>query len=140
MLAAEIKATALEAQGDDTHAAGAYAHRVALLSRGMPLVDETQIPGLREWWVGHAYAQCVIRSGQSLAVRTSLQENVRASQAGSDIAAIRAARMLLAFLLDEEGKQDLAQSEWRRVATPAAPKSAATLPAAIAGPSTKTGI
>ena len=65
-LAAEIKATSLEAQGDDTHAAGAYAHRVALLSRGMPLVDETQIPGLREWWVGHAYAQCVIRSGQSL--------------------------------------------------------------------------
>ena len=77
-LAAEINAAALEASGAFRQAAEAYAQRVQLLARSMaPQFVDAQIPGFRDWWVGRAYAACVVGSGQSTVIEKALREQSR---------------------------------------------------------------
>ena len=107
--------------GDDRQAADAYAAGVELRrSRHAAEFAEAQIPGLRDWWVGRAYAACVVRSGQSAAVEKRSVKRSRANRGGTDICRRAGPRMLLAFLLDGQGKESLALSEWRSMVTPPA--------------------
>jgi hypothetical protein len=139
--ALEIKAVALEATGDDEKAAEAYAQRVELAARSLaPDFAESQIPSLRDWWIGRAYAACARRSGRSAAVKTSLRARLsRQTNDATGRSGERTARMMLAFLLEEEGKQSLAASQWRSMVTqPGA--AAAPIPASQPVVSAKTGI
>jgi hypothetical protein len=136
----EIRASALEGMGEDLRAAEAYARRIEFLARGLGNFEDAQIPGLRDWWVGRAYAQCVMKSGQSAAVESELRDKVaKSSPRGSGIAVERAPRMLLAFLLDQQGKESLALSAWRSMLTPPASAAAVASPYAKAEPDTKSG-
>ncbi len=138
---AEIRAVALEGSGDDGQAVQSYARRVDICARSLPaMLAEAQIPGIRDWWVGRAYAACALRSGCSAEVESSLraQISLRANN-GTDRAAERTARMLLAFLLEAQGKESLALSEWRSMVAPPGP-TAASAPASEPGVSAKTGI
>jgi hypothetical protein len=139
--ATEIKAAALEASGDDRMAAEAYALCVRLTAARMPAdFVESQIPGMRDWWIGRAYGACVARSGQSAAIEQSLRAQLsRQSNGAANPAGSRVPRMLLAFLLDGQGKEVLATSEWQSLVTQSGPK-AASLPPPQPPASTKTGI
>ena len=132
---------ALEASGDDRQAAETYALRVQLNARNMRAeFDASQIPGLRDWWIGRAYGSCVARSGQSAAFEKALREQIsRQSNGGADPSGERVPRMLLAFLLDGQGKESLAMSEWQSMVARSGPK-AASLPPAQPQASAKTGI
>ena len=139
--ATEIKAAALEASGDDRQAAEAYALRVKLAAQSMPadFVD-AQIPGMRDWWVGRAYGACVARSGQSAAIAKALRDQIsRQSSTSTDLVRERVPRMLLAFLLEGQGNQSLAMSQWQSIVTRPGP-AAASLPAPPPAVSAKTGI
>ena len=75
--AVEIKATALEGSGDDGRAAEAYARRVELAARSLTAEFlESQISGMRDWWIGRAYAACALRSGRPAAVESTLRAQV----------------------------------------------------------------
>jgi hypothetical protein len=139
--ATEIKAAALEASGDDRQAAETYALRVQLVAQGMA-VDfvESQIPGMRDWWIGRAYGACVARSGQSAAIEKALCDEIsRQSSTGTHVVRERIPRMLLAFLLEGQGKQSLALSQWQSMVTRPGP-AAASRPVPQPPISTKTGI
>jgi hypothetical protein len=75
------------------------------------------IAWLRDWWVGRNYAQCLARSGKTDSTIVALKEKQSRSTAGSpDLLDDRATRMLLAFLLDGQGKPALAESQWMSLA------------------------
>ncbi len=129
--ATEITAAALEASGADRQAAHAYAQRVEAAARSMPaqFVD-SQIPGLRDWWIGRAYAACVVRSGQSAAIEKDLREQLARHSSSSNLPASRTPRMLLAFLLEFQGKQSLATAQWQSMVSSPAPLATETSPRA----------
>ena len=138
--AVEIKAAALEGSGDDAKAAEAYARRVELAARAFAgEFGESQIPGMRDWWIGRAYAACALRSGRPAAVESTLRAQIALPAKVADRSGERAARMLLAFLLEEQGKPSLAMSEWRSLITKSAPEAASN-PAPEPPASAKTGI
>jgi hypothetical protein len=113
--AIEVKAAALDAMGDDPRAALYYARRVELLAgRLNGEINEGWISWMRDWWVGRVYAQCVSRSGESAAIETALRDRI-AKSAAADANPIeeRVPRMLLAFLLEGQGKESLARTEWQ---------------------------
>ncbi len=140
LYACEVKAVALEAMGDDRQAAVAYARRVELNALSMNgELAEGQISSLREWWVGRAYARSVAHSGQTAAVENALREKIARGPLGGAVSSgERAPRMLLAFLLEGQGKEGLALSEWQSMVTPREPK-AASLPAPQPSVYAKTG-
>jgi hypothetical protein len=113
--AAEIKGAAFEAMGDDLRAAEVYAHRIDLHARSINgEINEGWISWLREWWVGRAYAQCIVRSGRSGEIQSAIRDRLGKYPIGQVLAVgDRAPRMLLAFLLEAEGKDRLAQAEWQ---------------------------
>ena len=61
-VALEIRAAAVEATGDDRKASAIYARRVELQLKTMGVVDRNVITWLRDWWVGRAYARCLLRT------------------------------------------------------------------------------
>jgi hypothetical protein len=138
---AEIRAAALEGSGDDGQAAQAYVRRVEMHARSLPAVlAEAQIPGMRDWWIGRAYAACALRIGRPAEVESLLRTQIsRQANSGTDRAGERTARMLLAFLLEAEGKESLALSEWRSMVAGPGP-TAASAPASEPASSAKTGI
>ena len=100
---------------------------------------EGQISSLREWWVGRAYARSVAHSSQTAAVENELRERIARGPLGVAVSSgERAPRMLLAFLLEGQGKESLARSEWQSMVTPREPK-AASLPAPQPSVYAKTG-
>jgi hypothetical protein len=113
--AVEIKAAALEAMGEDLRAAEAYAHRIEQQARSINgEINQGWITGAREWWVGRAYAQCVVRSGQSDEIQRAIRDKLGTHSSGQVLAVgDRAPRMLLAFLLEALGKDRLAHAEWQ---------------------------
>jgi hypothetical protein len=138
---AEIKAAALEAIGDDACAAEAYAHRVELQAgRLNGDLNDGWISWLRDWWVGRAYAQCVARSGQSKEIETSLREKLaKPSSGAASVVGDRTQRMLLAFLLEAQGKEGLAWGQWQSM-LPQSEQQAASLPASHPAVEAKSGL
>src|SRR5262249_8384713 len=128
---AEIRAAALEAIGDDTRAAEAYAHRIELQARRLNGdLNNGWISWLRDWSLGRAYAQCVARSGRSTEIEMALREELaKPSHGAASTFAERMPRILLAFLLEAHGKEGLARVQWQSM-LPQSEQQAASLPAA----------
>jgi hypothetical protein len=117
-LALEIRAAALEAIGDNQTASRIYAHRIELHVRSIKGdIAPATIAWLRDWWVGHAYAQCVARSGKTGATIDALKRSLaRTSPSSTDDSDVRAARVLLALIVDGQGKTAIAESQWSSLA------------------------
>jgi hypothetical protein len=141
--ATEVKAGAIEGLGDDRQAALVYARRVEQLTLTMnPELPEGSLAWLKDWWVGRAYAQCVKRSGQAAAIEAALREKlaIKSAATAPGLAGERAARILLGFLLDSQGKESLAQSQWRSLEGKPLAKAAAAVPEPKPGDPARTGI
>jgi hypothetical protein len=113
--ALELQAAALEAVGVDQRAAEVYArrveHQVKSLKPGP--ADPYAIVAIRDWWVGRAYARCLIRSGKAAPTIAALEEKlIRSSLPVSCSAPDPTTRVLLALLLDAQGKSGLADEHW----------------------------
>src|SRR5439155_12767660 len=104
----ELRAAALEAIGDDRRAAESYARRIVHDVRSLKSdAHPDPIARVRDWSVGRAYAQCVVRAGQAEATIASLQaasSRPRPGTAGH--LDERGARVLLALLLDARDHHD----------------------------------
>ena len=110
----EIRAALYEATGDDLHAAEEYARRieaqVGLLAGN---ANAEAFAGIRDGWVGRAYAHCLMRTGRADRTIAALQDRVdRYSLGCSRPTDSRARRMLLVLLLDAQGHRDRAETEW----------------------------
>ncbi len=130
----EIRAALYEAMGDDRRAAEEYARRLDGQVRSI-LVNPNPAASawLRDWWVGRAYAQCLVRSGQADRTIDALQDKVdRGSVGCSQPTDDRVRRVLLVLLLDAQGHSDRAETEWAtlrgQVELNAASASGAILP------------
>ena len=80
--------------------------------------------------IGRAYAACVVRSGQSAAIEKDLREQLARDSSSSNLPASRTPRMLLAFLLEFQGKQSLATAQWQSMVSSPAPLATETSPRA----------
>jgi hypothetical protein len=112
--ALEIRAAAVEATGDDRKASAIYARRIELQwnSHTHNVRPET-VNSLREWWVGKAYAQSVLRTLGASARIAELEEHLRRSSVDSSSTAEEwTSRVFLAYLLDGQGKFNRAESHW----------------------------
>jgi hypothetical protein len=110
----EIRAALYEAMGDDRRAAEDYARRlegqIRLLAGN---ANPDALAWIRDWWVGRAYAQCLMRTGQANRTIASLQDKVDRYDVGcSQPTDDRVRRMLLVLLLDAQGHHDRAETEW----------------------------
>jgi hypothetical protein len=111
--ALEIRAAAVEATGDDRKASAIYARRIELQLKMIGVVDANVIAWLRDWWVGRAYARCLLRTPTAGVTIAGLDKYLEhASSASSTVADERSSRVFLAFLLDGQGKAELAESHW----------------------------
>ena len=111
--ALEIRAAAVEATGDDRKASAIYARRVELQLKMIGVVDRNVIAWLRDWWVGRAYARCVLRTPKAGATIAELDKYLGHPSSGSSAKTDeRSSRVFLAFLLDGQGKAELAESHW----------------------------
>jgi hypothetical protein len=115
--ALEIRAAAVEATGDDRKASAIYARRVELQLNTIGVVDGNLIAWLRDWWVGRAYARCLLRTPMAGETIAGLEKYlVQPSSAASASALERSSRVFLALLLDGQGKADVAKSHWSALA------------------------
>ena len=108
-----IRAAAVEATGDDRKAVAIYARRVDLQLKMLGTFNTNTIAWLRDWWVGRAYAQCLLRTRDASMTISELERYVgqRASMSGTRPDE-QVSRVFLAFLLDCQGKSKLADSHW----------------------------
>ena len=110
----ELRGAFFEAIGDDGRAAETYARRVEHYVGSLnPGVTPDALAWTRDWWVGLAYARCLVRAGKADAAIARLEEtlsrpNLIASRQGSTDE--RTARVLLALLLDAQDRRDRASS------------------------------
>jgi hypothetical protein len=75
------------------------------------------ITGLREWWIGKAYARCLLRTAGASMRIAELQEHLRRPSFDStNTADDCSSRVFLGFLLDGQGKSELAESQWLALA------------------------
>ncbi len=112
-----------EAMGDDRRAAETYAQRLeGHVNSLVPNAHPDQFAWLREWWVGRAYAQCMVRTGQADATIAALQQKLDRSTAdASNHSEVRLNRVRLGLLLDARGQRDRAEAQWSSLkAKPAA--------------------
>jgi len=116
--ALEIRGAALEAIGDDQTASRIYARRVELQTQAINgHFDPNGIAWFRDWWVGRAFAQCVARSGKAGDKIAALEKSLaRQSPGSTDGWDDPSTRLLLAFLLDGQGKPALAELQWSSLA------------------------
>jgi hypothetical protein len=111
--ALEIRGAAAEATGDDRKASAIYARRIELQMRTIGEIDANTIAWLRDWWVGRAYAQCLLRTPGASVTVTELERYVSQCRSTSTTCADqRSSRLFLAFLLDCQGKAKLGESQW----------------------------
>ncbi len=98
----EIQAAVHEAMGDDRRAAETYGRRLEMhVNSFPPNVQPDNFVWLRDWWVGHGYARCLMRTGNADATIASLQATPG-----------RLDRVRLGLLLDAKGQGDRAQAQW----------------------------
>jgi hypothetical protein len=113
-LACECRAAVYEALGEDRRAAETYAGRVEL--QALSFRDDVlpqAIPWLRDWWVGRAYAGCLVRAGQAESTIAMLLQKLDRSPAGpTGPAEQRTSRILLAFLFEARGESGQAEALW----------------------------
>jgi hypothetical protein len=128
----EILAAVHEAQGDDRRAGESYARRLEMHVKSFtPNVHPDLFPWLREWWIGRAYARCLVRTGQAESAIASLQERLeRTSAEAVNDPANRLDRVRLGLLLDARGELDRAEVQWSSLMGRTGLKAAA-VPAAI---------
>ena len=107
---------------------------IDLKLKSVGMFDPNTITWLRDWWVGRAYARCLLRTSQASETVTALERYVSQPDAGSSARAdVRSSRVLLAFLLDGQGKAKLAESQWSALsAKPKLEAAVAPQPAAPA--------
>ncbi len=68
---------------------------------------------LRDWWVGRAYAGCLVRAGLADSTIAGLQRKLDRLPEGPDgLGERRASRLLLAFLLEARGQHAEADVQW----------------------------
>ena len=130
--ALEIRAAVAQAVGDLRKASALYAQRLELQLKTMGNFDANTVAWLRDWWVGRAYAQCLLHTKSASATIADLERYLEQPSPGAaDVAGERALRVRLALLLEGQGKADLAEAQWRwlqgksqlqAVASPPAPK------------------
>jgi hypothetical protein len=110
----EIRGAAYEAIGDDRRASETYAHRLEMYVHALvPNVHPDLFAWLREWWVGRAYAQCLIRTGRADATIAALQEKLdRVTAAAANVPENRLDHVLLGLLFDARGQRDRAEAQW----------------------------
>ncbi|HZW30837.1 MAG TPA: hypothetical protein VFF52_09035 [Isosphaeraceae bacterium] len=112
--ALELRGAYLEAIGDDGRAAETYARRVESYVRSVkPGVSPDALAWTRDWWVGRAYAQCLVRAGKADATIAQLEETLSRSNpvaCSQGTTGERTARVLLALLLDAQDRRDRASS------------------------------
>jgi hypothetical protein len=114
----ELRAAAFDAMGDDRNAGVTFARRIELHAQSMgQTIDPSVIPDLRDWWVGRAYAHCVVRSGRAQTIVGALEETLAPPPQGANARRDddRSSRILLGFLLDEQGESAAADSHWNRL-------------------------
>jgi hypothetical protein len=127
--ALEIRAAAAEAVGDFRKASALYAQRVELQLKMITSIDVNTIAWLRDWWVGHAYARCLLRTPRVDATIADLQRYLgQPPQRVSDIAGERGMRVRLAFLLEGQGKTELAETQWLAIGGKSQLKAVASPP------------
>jgi hypothetical protein len=127
--ALEIRAAAIEAMGDDRKAAAVYARRIEIQIKSCKGgLDPGTIPGLRDWWVGRAYGQCLRRASQAASTITGL-ENYLGAHPTSTCSDDWTSRILLAYLLEAQGNSARALAEWAALAAKPKPDQAAAAPA-----------
>ena len=110
----EIRGAVYEAMGDNRRAAETYAQRLeGHVNSLVPNVHPDLFAWLREWWVGRAYAQCLMRSGQAEATIAALQEKLdRATADVTNQPEYRLNRVRLGLLFDAQGQRDRAEAQW----------------------------
>jgi hypothetical protein len=114
----EIRAAAVEATGDDRKASAIYARRVELQLKAIGVVDHSVTAWLRDWWVGRAYARCLLRTPKAGETIAGLDHYLgHPSSRSSTHVDDRSSRIFLAFLLDGQGKAELAESHWSALTT-----------------------
>ena len=73
----EIRGAVYEAMGDDRRAAETYAQRLEGQVKSLaPNAHPDLFAWLREWWIGRAYARCMVRTGQAESTITALQQDL----------------------------------------------------------------
>jgi hypothetical protein len=112
--ALEIRAAAVESIGDDRKAAAIYARcvelQVNLTARNF---RPNTIAALRDWWIGKAYARCLLRTpGASIRIAEAQEHLRRPSLDSTNSTNECCSRVFLGFLLDGQGKSELAESHW----------------------------
>jgi hypothetical protein len=133
----EIRGATYEAIGENRRAAETYARWVEhqVKSIRADAAPDT-ITGIRDGWVGRAYAQCLIRAGKADATIALLQETL--SRPVPIVACDpddRTTRVLLALLFDARGPRDRAETYWSSLTAKPAPRAAAaTTPAPKTSP------
>jgi hypothetical protein len=112
--ALELRGAFWEAIGDDGRAAETYARRIENYVKSLQQdVPPGTITWMRDWWVGRAYAQCLVRAGKAQATIHALQETLSRpipSAERNDSTGERLPRVLLPLLLDAQGQRDQASS------------------------------
>jgi hypothetical protein len=114
----ECRAAFYEAIGEDGRAAEFYAGRIGQQAGSLPVeLNAGFIAWLRDWWVGRAYAGCLVRAGAADSTIAGLRRGLDRSPTGADgLAEQRARRLLLAFLLEARGRHDQAEAQWSSLA------------------------
>jgi hypothetical protein len=114
----EYRGAIHEALGDDRRAAETYSGRIEQQAGSLPAdLNLAFIARLRDWWVGRAYAGCLLRTGQADSTIADLQQTLDRSPKGpGGLAEQRPSRLLLAFLLEARGQKDRAEAQWSSLA------------------------
>jgi hypothetical protein len=117
----EARAAALEATGIDRAAAAVYADCVGqFVSTMQGDFNPETVSWCRDWWVGRGYGKSVVRSGEAEQVALQLQLRLAGTEFSPLAGDVRRCRLLLAYLYEARGAQEMADRIWSSL-SPAAP-------------------
>jgi hypothetical protein len=139
--ALEIRAAAVEATGDDRKASAIYAHRVDLQLKSIAgNFGPDSVTWLRDWWVGRAYARCLLRTPKAALTIAELEKHLVDPSSRSGARADEPfSRVFLALLLDAQGKAKLADAQWSELTAQPKLEAAQGLPTTSAKVAGQTG-
>ncbi len=124
----EIRAAAAEAVGDDKKAAAFYARRIEVQLKNLALLDSRTVAWFRDWSVSRAYARCALRAPTARETIANWEKDLGPASHSSGTQTRcndRTTRVLLALLLDGQGKLDRAQAHWNELSAEPAWQAAA---------------
>jgi hypothetical protein len=115
--------------GDDRKAAAVYSRRIEIQFKSFKGgLDRGTIPGLRDWWVGRAYGQCVRRACQAVSTIAALENHLGAHPTTTSSDDWKS-RTFLAYLFDGQGNSARAEAEWASLAAEPKPDQTSAAPA-----------